>query len=162
MTYDNTRYDQQGHGVELTCDRSANSARALDGYTPDVRPDTSWPGLDGSGKIQVEPGEVKRVAEWLHRQAGSAESLPKWLSSETQVTFGPSSWHEANNLKAASQLVSEAVATYLGQVAANMTAAAGTLTSVHDTYTGTEQANTDTVQHTNANLGDDGGGPVVM
>jgi hypothetical protein len=165
MGQDNYRYDQLGYGVHLTGDRSANGAQPLAGYPLDVRPDAAWPGLAGSGRVRVEPEEVKKVADWLTAQADSARSLPRWLSGATSVSFGPSSWHEANNLKAASELVSQAVADYLGQTVANLTDAAATLNVVHATYTGTEQANDHTVRSSSAALGgasDGSGGAKVM
>lgn len=156
MGQDSYTYDQAGYDVQLTGDRSANAAQPLPGYQPDVRADTTWPGLDGSSQVRVKPEEVKNVADWLTNQANSLQSLPQWLSTATSVSFGPSSWHEANNLKAASDLVSQAVAHYLGQTMTTMSQAAATLNAVHATYTGTERANVQTVQNTNATLGESG------
>jgi hypothetical protein len=157
MGQDNTRYDQMGYDVHLTGERSDNGAQALSGYPLDVRPDTTWPGLEGSGQVRVQPEEVKKVADWLTTQANSTQSLPQWLSSSTAVSFGPSTWIEANNLKAASELVSQAVTDYVGKTVINMNQAAATLHAVHATYTGTETANTQTVQATNAALQDQSG-----
>lgn len=161
MGQDNYRYDQQGYDVQLTGDRSANGAQPLAEYPLDVRPDTTWPGMEGSGKVRVQPEEVKTVAEWLTTQANSAQSLPQWLSTATTVSFGPSSWHEANNLKSASEMVSQAVTDFLGKTVANMSETAATLKAVHATYTGTEQANDHTVRATNAAMGEHSGGGVV-
>ncbi len=162
MGQDDYGYDHLGYDVQLTSDRSVNSAHALAGYSLEVQPDSTWPGLDGSGQVRVRPEEVKQVADWLSGQADSAQSLPQWLSTATAVSFGPSSWHEANNLKAASEVVSQAVSDYLGKTVANLSQAAATLNAVHDTYTRTDQANDHTARSTNAALGEQGGNGGVV
>jgi hypothetical protein len=158
MTQDGYRYDQSGYNVQLSGDRTKNAARALDGYPLDAQPDSAWPGLEGSGEIRVQPEAVKKVADWLTENAGAARSLPGWLAKETSVSFGPSTWYAANNLKAASELVSQAVAQYVQQVATNMGQAAATLRSVTGHYDSAEQANTGAVRSTGAALGEHGGG----
>jgi hypothetical protein len=82
-------------------------------------------------------------------------SLPEWLATETAVSFGPSTWHEANNAGAAPGEPGCDEVHRL--VVGNMQAASGTLW-VHQTYTQTEQANTATVQVTNSGMGEHGGG----
>lgn len=152
MGQDDYGYDQRGYGVRLTDERAANGARALDGYELDARPDPQWPGLDGSEHVRVRPEEVRSVADFLDRRAEDTRTLPGRLQKATAVSFGPSSWHEANNLKAASEMVSNAVADYIGTTLANLNTAAATLRSVHAHYTGAEQANDENVTSIAAQL----------
>jgi hypothetical protein len=152
MTQDTggTGYDAAGLNVHLTGERSHNGAQALQGYPLDVRPDGSWPGLDtSSGKLRYQPEELKRISEWLIAQKGQTQSLPQWLSSATQVSFGPATWHEATNLKKASDLLSAAVAEHVGNVVANLAEASASIKSVHATHTTTEQATNATVNSVN-------------
>jgi hypothetical protein len=161
MTQDHYRYDRQGYDVHLGGDRVANAARALDGYPLDVQPDSTWPGLEGSGDILVQPDAVRGLSDLLKRHADAAASLPGWLTMATSVSFGPPTWYEANNLKTASELVRGAVETYIKDVLANMAATAQALDEAAGHYGRAEQANTHAAQSTNAAMGEYGGGGVT-
>jgi hypothetical protein len=146
-------YDAADLNVQLTGERSQNGARALEGYPLDVRPDGSWPGLDtASGQVRVRPEELKRVSQWLATQAGYTESLPQWLSSATAVSFGPASWHEATNLKDASEMLTRAVAEHISKVVLNLGQANASITAAHAAYDTTEQSNTDTMTNVDGGL----------
>ena len=111
MGQDSYRYDQWGLGVRLGSDRSANSAQALEGYPLDVRPDGTWPGLEGSGQLRVRPEAVRELSDLLKERARAAEPLPDRVTRVTSVRFGPATWQEANNLADACRQVRDAVQT---------------------------------------------------
>jgi len=148
-----TTYDQLGYDVHLTNQRALNGAQALPGYTPDVRPDGSWPGLDGSTDIRLKDADAAQVESTLRTRAGTTQSLPAWLAAGTNVSFGPASWHEANNLKAASGMVSDAVTKFIGEVVANMNQAADSVRTARETYATQDHKSASTFQDTNASLG---------
>jgi len=158
MGQDNYGYDQQGLDVQLTDQRSLNGAHQLEGYTLNVQPVEKWPGLEGSGTVRHRDDDITSVADFLHTRAGQVESLPGWLAKATNVSFGPSSWHEANNLKDASGLVTNAVTKFLTETVANMRQASGTLNAVVAHYNGSEKTNVDNVKRVQGGLGDGGGG----
>ena len=157
-------YDVSGYDVRLSSsDRALNGARALGGYPLDVQPDSSWPGTSAApGQIRYQPEAMKGVADWLATQAQQSRDLPGWLSTRTAVSYGPSSWNEANNLKDAGDQVTKAVTEFTGQVLGNLAAAAGAIGSARGTYVSAEQVNTDTVDGVSSQLGGSGGaGPTV-
>jgi len=158
MGQDNYGYDQQGLDVQLTDQRALNGAQQLEGYTLDVRPAAGWPGLEGSATVRHRDDDIKTVADWLDTRAGQVESLPGWLKKATNVSFGPSSWHEANNLKDASGLVTDAVTKFLTETVVNMRQASGTLNGALTHYNKGEKANVDNVHRVQGALGDGGGG----
>ena len=128
MTDDGTTYDEQGLNVELTGERSLNGAHAL-GYPLDVRPDPAWPGLSGAaGEVRARPEEMGRVVSWLESRSDALQDLPTWLGQRTGgVRFGPSSWHEANNLQDACAQLSSAVTGFVAELTTNMRQAAGSV-----------------------------------
>jgi hypothetical protein len=154
MGQDNYGYDQQGLDVQLTGDRSKNGATPLSNYPLDVRAASDWPGQNGSASIQItSPDALTEVSGWLNQRASEVRNLPQWLAQQTSVSFGPGSWHEANNLKNASQAVAQAVSDFITQVVQNMQQAAATIDAVHATYTGTDGANAQTFQAVNGTIG---------
>jgi hypothetical protein len=154
MGQDNYGYDQRGLDVQLTDDRSKNGATSLSGYPLDVRPASDWPGQNGSASIQIRsPDVLTEVSGWLNQRASEVQSLPQWLGQQTSVSFGPASWHEANNLKDASQAVAQAVSDFMTKVVQNMQQAAATIDAVHSTYLGTENANAQTFQSVSTTIG---------
>lgn len=128
MTDDGTTYDQLGLGVRLTGERSLNGAQGLD-YPLEVQPDPTWPGLSGAaGELRADHDEMDRVAGWLETRSTDVQTLPQWLSGRTAgVRFGPSTWHEANNLADACTQLTDAVTTFVTQLAGNMTEAAASV-----------------------------------
>lgn len=128
MTDEGTTYDQQGLNVELTGERSLNGAHAL-GYPLDVRPDPTWPGLSGAaGEVRTRPDEMGQVVSWLESRSEALQDLPTWLGQRTSgVRFGPSTWHEANNLQDASTQLSTAVTGFVGMLTDNLLQAAGSV-----------------------------------
>ena len=145
MTDDGTTtYDQLGLGVRLTGERSLNGAQGLD-YPLDVRPDPQWPGLSGAaGELRADHDEMDRVAGWLESRSADVETLPQWLGGRTgAVRFGPSSWHEANNLADACSQLTEAVTGFVAQLAGNMKEAAGSVRAARASQVNADEVSAD-------------------
>lgn len=154
MGQDNYRYDRQGYGVHLGGDRASNNARALD-YPLDTRVDTSWPGLEGSAQLRLRPEVVGELAGELSQRAASASGLPDRLAGATAgVRFGPSSWHEANNLAEASRQVHEAVQGYVSGLLHNLSEAGRLMAESNTNYADAEQSNSQAVHAAGSGLGD--------
>jgi hypothetical protein len=154
MTDDGTTYDAQGLGVRLTGERSLNGAQAL-GYPLDVRPDPAWPGLSGAaGELRADHDEMDRVAGWLESRSADVQTLPQWLSGRTAaVRFGPPSWHEANNLADACGQLTDAVTTFVAQLAGNMTEAAGSVRAARANHVTADDASADAFRALDSGVG---------
>jgi hypothetical protein len=147
----------EGYGVHLGGDRALDDARAL-GYPLDARADASWPGLEGSAQLRLRPEVVGDLAGELGRRAESASGLADRLARATAgVRFGPSSWHEANNLAEASRQVREAVQGYVTGLLHNLSEAGRLMAESNTNYADAEQANSQAVQAAGAGLGDGSG-----
>ncbi len=152
MGQDNYRYDRQGYDVHLSGDRGANGARALD-YPLDAQVDVAWPGLEGSQELRLRPQEVSDLAGELRGQASSAAGLPDRLGRVTEgVWFGPSTWHEANNLADASGQVRAAVETYVAGLLEHLSQAARLMDECNQQYAQAEHANDRAVQGAGSGL----------
>jgi hypothetical protein len=143
-----------GYGVHLGGDRDLDDARALD-YPLDARVDASWPGLEGSAGLRLRPEVVGDLAGELGRRAESASGLADRLAGATAgVRFGPSSWHEANNLAEASRQVREAVQGYVTGLLHNLSEAGRLMAESNANYADAEQASSQAVQAAGSGLGD--------
>jgi hypothetical protein len=127
--------------------------RALPPYELAVRPDASWPGLAGSNELRVQQDVVAGLSVELKAKAAAVQALPGRLAQTTgSVDFGPASWHEATNLADASRQVHAAVETYVKDLLADLAEAGRLMEASHGNYGAAEDANTTTVQRTNAEI----------
>jgi hypothetical protein len=114
-------YGRGDYDVTLdTQDRAKNNPSSLTGYTIDIRPDSGWPGTGGAaGEVRFDPEGMQAVADKLDALHALVANVPQALPPQT-IRFGPGSWHEANDLEAASRMVTRAINEYSSDLIKNI------------------------------------------
>jgi len=122
---DPVNYSRDNHKIVLDDhDRSKNAPHALTGYELALQPEASWPGLGAAEEIKFNPTDMQAVVTTLGSLRKDVASVPTVLAKPTQaLSFGAGSWHEANDLARAAQIVSETVREYSNKLIQNLDAA---------------------------------------
>jgi len=153
---DPVNYSKDNHKVVLDDhDRSKNNPSALTGYELELQPDAGWPGLSASGQLAFDPPAIHAVVQTLGQLRTAVSQVPSSLVGPTDaLSFGHGSWHEANVLQSAQQVVSETVRIYSDNLIANLDLAMQHISgSATQLATAEDEAHAGT-QTPAANLGD--------
>jgi hypothetical protein len=150
-------YDYIGnHQVQLSNQKSENSAQALDGYPLDVVVDPYWPGLTANPNHQrFDVDKMLEVADWIDRQIESIEGShykPQSLAATAQVSYGPPDWNAANYLRESSGRVATTVSDYAVELLKNLKSASSTIRTAAAKYRGAEHTNADTMDSQRNNV----------
>lgn len=137
-------YNYGDDRVHLGDDKSQNTASGLGGYSLDVSPDGSWPGLSAApDKQRVDPEKMNAVADTIDGYVQTLQnSGATQIQGATSVSYGPDSWAAAVYLKDASGQVAQTVSSYTQTLIQNLTAASAAIRSATQGYKGAEQTNT--------------------
>ncbi|MFI7589852.1 hypothetical protein ACIB24_22505 [Spongisporangium articulatum] len=103
----------QDESVKLTNVKSENDVKPLEGYPLDLRPDQNWPGLKSpAGSMYIDTDAVEQISNWLLTQLDAITRALTLAKDAGGASFGPTSWHEANQLATASLIVAQTVSDY--------------------------------------------------
>ena len=144
-------YNYDNHRFQPTDDRSKNYAQSLDGttYHLDVTLQADWPGLGADPhKQRFDVQKMNDVARWIDEQIRTLQQgsyTPQSLPPTASVSYGPTDWNAANNLKAASGEVAKTVSDYANKLIVNLNAASAAIKKAAAHYGGAEQTNLDSM-----------------
>jgi hypothetical protein len=142
-------YDYNQDRVELGDDTSDNNASGLSGYSLDVSPNGSWPGLSADpNKQRLDTEAMLSIAQSIDNYVEALQnSGHNEIQGKAAVSYGPDSWGAAVYLKDASGQVASTVSRYTTDLITNLSAAAAAIRSAAGQYASAESTN----QHSASN-----------
>ncbi|MEP7020107.1 MAG: hypothetical protein ABI808_05615 [Pseudonocardiales bacterium] len=136
-------YDYTQDRVTLGGDTSDNNATGLGGYSLDVSPNGSWPGLSADpNKQRLDTDAMMSVAQSIDNYVQALQNSGHTeIQGKAAVSYGPDSWGAAVYLKDASSQVATTVSQYTSELITNLTAASGAIRKAAGQYSGAESTN---------------------